>query len=144
MPAQDELDRDLWLFHLAFRGLVRQPDEILARQGLSRIHNRLLFVIGRAGEISVGDIAQALAVSRQAIHGPMKQLRDLGLIVSQPHAHKRTIQLVRLTPRGARLELAVNEVQRRHLAKAFEALPPTAVRGWRRVMAALGELERQG
>ena len=141
MPSQDTLNHDLWLFHLAFRSLVRQPDALLARRGLNRIHNRILFVVARAGQISVGDIAQALAVSRQAIHGPMKQLRDQALIASQPSPQNRTIQLVRLTPKGARLEHEVNEIQRRHLARAFEPLTPAGVDGWRSVMAHLAALD---
>jgi DNA-binding MarR family transcriptional regulator len=134
----DALDRDLWLFHVAFRQLVKIPDRLLQTYGLGRIHHRILFVIGRSGEIAVGAIAERLDISRQALHGPMRQLRQAGMIASRPSAENRTVQLVSLTKKGAALDYAINEVQRRHLRLAFTQSGQQSDEGWRKVMTAIG------
>ena len=136
----DRLDQDIWLFHLAFRQLVKVPDELLASRGLSRIHHRVLFVVGRAQHISVGDIAERLAISRQALHSPMRQLREASLITSKPSEMNRTVQLISLTPSGRELEQSLNELQRRHLQLAFSSNPDTAAKGWRCIMTALSQV----
>lgn len=132
-----DLNEDLWLFHTAFRALTRLPDAELARHGLGRIHNRILFVIARAGEIPVGTIAERLEVSRQALHGPMRTLREGGWLTSRPSAENRTVQLVSLTRAGSTLEFRLNEVQRQHLDHAFSGSGKSGTAGWRSVMAAI-------
>ena len=136
----DALNRDIWLFHLAFRQLVRLPDGVLAQRGLSRIHHRLLWVIGRFGEVAVGDLAERLEITRQGLHGPMRQLREAGLITSRPSERNRTIQLVSLTQQGTDLEQELNALQRRHMELALSDAGEQAQDGWRRVMSALGQV----
>lgn len=133
----DSLDRDIWLFHLAFRQFVRIPDQLLAQRGLSRIHHRLLWVIGRSGEVSVGDLADRLEITRQGLHGPMRQLREAGLITSRASERNRAVQLVSLTQQGAAVERELNALQRRHLQLAFSGARKGAADGWREVMSTL-------
>lgn len=140
MKHEEDLNRDLWLFHVAFRQLVKMPDAALAKRGLSRIHNRVLFVIARAGAISVGEIAEKLEISRQALHGPMRQLREADLIDSKPSEENRTIQLVSLTRKGLQLEHQINELQREHLRAAFAQAGKDGAEGWRKVMTAISRI----
>lgn len=144
MKEDENLNRDLWLFHVAFRQLIKLPDQLLQARGLGRIHHRILFVIARSGEISVGAIAERLDITRQALHGPMRQLRELKLIASTPSAENRTVQLVRLTKAGDALEFEVNELQRRHLRMAFARAGKTGEQGWREVMAAVSAVLPEG
>lgn len=137
---KEDLNGDLWRFHIAFRELIKLPEAELARHGLTRIHNRILFVIARAGEISVGEISDRLEISRQALHGPMRKLRDAKLIASRPSGENRTVQLVSLTKAGERLEYKLNEVQREHLRLAFERVGVRGKDGWRQVMQAIAEI----
>lgn len=136
----DALNRDIWLFHLAFRQFVQIPDRVLAQRGLGRIHHRLLWVIGRSAEVSVGDLADRLEITRQGLHGPMRQLREAGLIASRACERNRTIQLVSLTPQGADLEQELNALQRRHLELALSSAGTQAQEGWRQVMSALSQV----
>lgn len=138
--SEDRFDRDIWLFHLAFRQLVKIPDQLLAQHGLSRIHHRILFVVGRSGTVAVGTIAERLEVTRQALHGPMRDLRASGLITSRPSPENRTVQLVSLTKRGATLEQELNELQRQHLKMAFDRASESGEDGWRQVMLSLSEI----
>ena len=136
----DDLNADLWLFHIAFRARTKLPDAELAKYGLSGIHNRFLFVIAQAGEIAVGEMADRLKIPRQALHGPMRQLREEGLIDSCPSSHDRTVQLMSLTAEGRRLEHMNNEVQRKHLRLAFDSAGKAGTAGWKRVMHAISEI----
>jgi DNA-binding MarR family transcriptional regulator len=138
--VESALNDDLWLFHIAFRALTRLPDAELARHGLNRIHNRILFVIAQAGQIAVGDIADRLEISRQALHGPMRQLREEGWIDSRPSSWNRTVQLVSLTAEGRRLEHTINEQQRKHLRLAFDSAGEAGASGWKKVMQAITEI----
>jgi DNA-binding MarR family transcriptional regulator len=138
--SDERLDRDLWLFHLAFRQLIKIPDQLLAQRGLGRIHHRILFIVGRSGAVAVGTIAERLEVTRQALHGPMRDLRSGGLITSHPSAENRTVQLVSLTKRGIALEHELNELQRQHLKMAFDRASKAGEEGWRQVMLSLSEL----
>jgi DNA-binding MarR family transcriptional regulator len=140
MMDMDSLNRDLWLFHLAFRQLVRLPDRLLAERGLSRIHHRILWVIGRSGELSVGELADRLEITRQALHQPMRQLRDASLLTSKPAESNRSIQLVSLTSPGKELEERLNALQRSHLEAAFGASGKGACKGWRDVMTLLSHV----
>ena len=101
---------------------------------LHSIHHRLLFVIACAGRFSVGEIADRLAVSRQAIHGPMRPLRSGGQCGRQRDEQRRSVQIVRLTGAGSQLERKLTGIQRRHLAAAFADTSDGAAQGWRRVM----------
>lgn len=140
----ESLDRDIWLFHIAFRQLVKIPDLLLQARGLGRIHHRILFVIGRSGEISVGSIAEKLDITRQALHGPMRQLRDSQLIASVPSPDNRTVQLVSLTKAGIALEHEINELQRKHLRMAFSQAGKAGDEGWRKVMTAVSLVLPEG
>ncbi len=139
-----DIDSDIWLFHLAFRQLVKQPDALLQTLGLGRIHHRILFVIGRSGEMAVGAIAEKLDISRQALHGPMRQLRDGQLIASSPSPENRTVQLVRLTNAGLALEHEISELQRQHLRMAFSQAGKGANVGWRNAMTAVSQVLPKG
>lgn len=136
----DALNRDIWLFHIAFRQLVKMPDRLLAERGLSRVHHRLLWVIARSGEVSVRDLLDRLEISRQAVHLPMQQLRRAGLVTSRRSEVNRTVHLISLTPAGAEVEKALNEVQREHLRVALESAGQAGEKGWRGVMGAVAEL----
>ena len=64
----DRLNKYLETLHFAFRGLVAEPDSILKSQGLSRIHHRLLFFIGRNPGLSVNELVESMRLTKQAIN----------------------------------------------------------------------------
>lgn len=128
------LDDDLLLFHRAFRHLIEEPDRVLAEHGLGRVHHRVLFVIARAGEISVGDVAGTLAITRQGLHEPLRDLRERALVVSEADPKNRAIQRLRLTKKGSALEATLTGLQRKHLTRAYRAAGAKSESGWRRVM----------
>lgn len=126
------------LVHIAFRKLIAEPDQILAQHGLSRVHHRIMFIIGRNPGLSISDLLDQLQVSRQALHRPLKQLTDLDLVETQPLPENRRIHQLLLTKKGAILEDRVSGLQRDYCEAAFSAENHEAEMSWRRIMARLG------
>ncbi|MES2818927.1 MAG: helix-turn-helix domain-containing protein [Pseudomonadota bacterium] len=139
MKALDPLDRCLELLHFGFRGLTVEADSFLDTQGLSRVHHRILYVIARADQINVGDLAATLGVSKQAAHRPLAHLfeRELVCYTRQPERHR--FKLLALTEQGQTLEQTATELERRTLREAFACTDDAGQDAWVRVMQALAE-----
>jgi DNA-binding MarR family transcriptional regulator len=133
----EELNQAMGLLQFAFRKVVEEPDRILAKRGLGRVHHRVLYFIARNRRLSVGDLLRVLAVSKQALHGPLQQLVRSGLVLAEPAPGNRRIKLLRLTKEGAALEDRVSASQRSQFARAFERAGKARTAGWRGVMEAL-------
>src|SRR5947209_6471177 len=114
--TEDELNRCLEHMHYAFRNLVREPDRILAKYDLGRAHNRALYFIAKRSP-SIGEAAKALGVSNQAFHKTLRDLLRRDLVRSARDAENLRVRRLTLTPRGARLEKQINDVQRAMFAE---------------------------
>jgi DNA-binding MarR family transcriptional regulator len=136
---ENELNHALELFYFGFRSFTQKPDRLLEARGLQRVHHRILYFVGRNPDLNVGTLLDILAVSKQALHAPVRQLVEMGLIESRSAAVDRRQRLLRLTLEGERLERALSGAQRKKLASVFEALGPEAERAWRRIMTAVAE-----
>lgn len=139
-PAREaELNRaQEALFH-AFNALVARPDALLAEQGLSRVHHRILYFVGRNPGLSVNDLLAILGVTKQSLNGPMRQLAGLGYVQAEPDARDRRVRRLSLTPAGRALEAALSGDQRARFARVFAELGPADEQAWRRVMARLAD-----
>jgi len=130
----DRLNQCLETVHFAFRGLVAEPDSILKSQGLSRIHHRLLFFIGRNAGLSVNQLVETMRLTKQAIHKPLKSLVEKELVsVDRDPADKRVKRLT-LTEQGAALEKRLSGIQRELLTHAFDEVGEEGADAWFRVM----------
>lgn len=137
LDRQDDLHSAIELLYFAYRGFTDRPDRILERRGLGRVHHRILYFIGRRPDVSIRGLLDLLAVSKQALNAPLRQLLEMGLVTALPAAGDRRVKNLRLTPDGERLEGELTGVQMRHLQAAFDRAGPADYEGWRTVMAAL-------
>ena len=137
LDRQDDLHSAIELLYFAYRGFTDRPDRILERRGLGRVHHRILYFIGRRPDVSIRGLLDLLAVSKQALNAPLRQLLEMGLVTALPAAGDRRVKNLRLTPDGERLEGELTGVQMRHLQAAFDRAAPADREGWRTVMAAL-------
>lgn len=128
------------LLYFAYREFTAGPDRILAERGLNRVHHRILYFIGRNEAVSVSELLAILAVTKQALHGPLRQLVRLDLVSNEPSEHDRRVKQLRLTASGRRLERRLTGTQMALLAEVFEAAGAPAAQGWREVMTALGQV----
>jgi DNA-binding MarR family transcriptional regulator len=129
-----ELREAIELFFFAYRAFTAGPDRILAERGLSRVHHRVLYFVGRNPGIGVGALLRVLGVTKQALNAPLRRLVALNLIAAQPAPGDRRVRELRLTPDGARLEAKLTGAQAGQLAQVFRASGERAEAAWRDVM----------
>ncbi|MGY2374019.1 MarR family winged helix-turn-helix transcriptional regulator [Pseudomonas sp. SDO524_S393] len=139
MQSLHPLDTALELLHFGFRGLTVKADRFLATHELSRVHHRVLYIIARADEINVGDLAMTLGVSKQALHRPLKHLFDRQLVHYTRAPERHRFKLLALTEQGEAVEQTATELERQVLRQAFDSVTPEGQDAWTAVMTALAD-----
>jgi DNA-binding MarR family transcriptional regulator len=132
-------DEAIELVYFAWRELVAEPDRLLARRKLNRVHHRILYCIARGPGITIGGLCRVLDVSKQAVHQPLAALIDAGFVARMIEPTNRRVRRLSLTSRGAQLEERLAAAQRVRFERAFRAAGPTAEAQWREVMRLLAE-----
>ncbi len=140
---ENELNLALQSLFYAFRAVVARPDALLAEQGLSRVHHRILFFVGRTPGLSVNALLAILNVSKQSLNEPLRRLTELGYIQSEVDERDRRVKRLSLTGSGQALEAALSGDQRQRFAKVFAELGVEDEAAWRRVMERLADLDVQ-
>lgn len=125
------------LLYFSYRAFTDRPDRILEQRGLNRVHHRILYFVGRNPDVSVNTLLGILAVSKQALNGPLRQLVEMDLIAMRTAPHDGRVRQLRLSYAGERLEARLSGTQSRQLAEVFSAAGPAAEAGWRAVMKKL-------
>ncbi|WP_120995416.1 MarR family transcriptional regulator [Stutzerimonas urumqiensis] len=127
------------VFFRAYQAFTAKPDEMLARRGLSRVHHRILFFIASHPALSVGELLEHLGVSKQALNTPLRQLIEMGLVVSAPAEGDKRKRLLALSGAGEKLEHTLRREQIRHVQRVFADMGEPAVASWLSVNQALAE-----
>ena len=130
-----ELRQAIERLYFAYRAFTGPPDRILGRRGLGRVHHRILYFVGRGRGVSVKGLLDVLAVSKQALNGPLRRLVEMGLVTRSANARDRRIRNLDLTAEGRRLEAELTGAQMRQLDAALARAGPQAEAGWLKVMA---------
>jgi DNA-binding MarR family transcriptional regulator len=134
---ESELYAALELLFFGYREFTSHPDEVLATRGLQRVHHRILYFVGRNPGITVNGLLGVLGVSKQALHGPLKRLAELGLVASDVDAADRRARCLSLTTSGAELEQELSASQCELMEAVFSAAGAEKEAAWREVMAAI-------
>ncbi|MBC3951706.1 MarR family transcriptional regulator [Pseudomonas folii] len=125
-------------FFFGYQAFTAKADEMLARRGFSRVHQRVVFFIARYPGLSVKELLCVLGVSKQALNAPLRQLIAMDLVHSAaPDTDKRK-RLLRLTDEGVKFEQALRREQVKLLQRVFAEAGRDAVDGWLQVNEALG------
>jgi DNA-binding MarR family transcriptional regulator len=136
---EHELNLALEAMHFGFRAMVLKPDQRLAQEGMSRIHHRLLYFIGRNPDCSISELLKILQVSKQYLNRPLKQLISQGFIDYRSDTLDKRIKRLILTERGAELEQQLTGEQRRRFEEIFQQVGPEVEKHWRQVMQLLSK-----
>ncbi len=139
MNREQELNLALEAMFFGFRAMVYKQDQRLAKLGMSRIHHRLLYFIGRNPQCSISQLLQILQVSKQYLNRPLKQLLDHEFIRYQTDDSDRRIKRLSLTRSGTELEAQLTGEQRKRFGEIFQQVGPEAEKSWREVMQLLSE-----
>lgn len=137
--AQERQRAAIELLYFAYRAFTLGPDRVLAQRGLGRVHHRILYFVARNPGISVSGLLQTLAITKQALHAPLRQLVGMGLIESGSDPGDARIRQLSLSADGKRLEARLTATQAERLAAAFTAAGPAAEAGWFAVMRQLAD-----
>ncbi len=129
-------------FYFAYRAFTAGADRVLASRGLSRVHHRILYFVGRQPGSPVKDLLATLAITKQALNAPLRQLIAKGLVLSGGDDADGRVRRLRLSEEGVRLEAKLTATQTALLAGAFEAAREQGAAGWFAVMEAVESKER--
>ena len=127
------------LLYRGYRSFTAQADRLLEKRGLNRAHHRILYFVGRNRDGSVADLLEALAISKQALNTPLRQLLSMELVESKRASHDARIKMLRLTPSGKRLEARLTDAQSELLNTVFEEAGPNAEDRWHNGMRILSD-----
>lgn len=137
LNRNEELREAIELMYFAYRKFTTGPDRILARHGLTRVHHRILYFVGRQPGLSVKELLEVLQTSKQALNSPLRQLIVMRLVDSEKSPHDGRVRELRLTADGRQLEKRITATQLRLLESVFESSSSTAEPGWREIMKVL-------
>ena len=135
----DELDVALELMYYGWRGMTLTADQYLATLGLSRPHHRILYVVARQPDISIGALIEILGISKQAVNRPLNLLLERKLLISKRSPEQHRSKLLRLTPEGQRIEQRASGYERKVLRAAFDHVGETGAAAWMAVMGAIAD-----
>ena len=137
-----ELREAIELFFFAYREFTAGPDRILEQRGLSRVHHRILYFVGRSPGIAINGLLAILGVTKQALNAPLRQLIEMNLIAAREGAHDRRFRELVLTADGGRLEARLTGTQMKQLDAVFAAAGRPAEEAWKAVMTIMTEGKR--
>ncbi|SFP95252.1 DNA-binding transcriptional regulator, MarR family [Bradyrhizobium sp. Ghvi] len=135
----DDLDAALELMYYGWRGMTLEADAYLAKQGLSRSHHRILYVVARRPEIAIGSLIEVLGISKQAINRPLNLLLDRELLTSRRSPEQHRSKLLRLTAAGQRIEQTASERERKVMREAFDRVGTRGAAAWMAVMETIAD-----
>ncbi len=117
-------------FFFSYQAFTAKADDMLARRGLSRVHQRILFFIAREPGLSNKALLEVLGVSKQALNIPLRQLLEMQLVAMETDATDKRKRRLSLTRGGAALEQTLRREQMRLVQAALATAGPTAAEGW--------------
>ena len=126
------------------RKIVVGPDELVSPT-TPQDH---LFVLAHFGvpridvaswRLEIGGLLDILAITKQALSAPLRQLAELKLISHEPDGEDRRVKRLRLTTGGESLEAELTVAQMRFLSVAFERAGAANEAGWTKVMEILAK-----
>jgi len=128
------LDEAMELLQAAHRSLEDAARIILAKRGLGRAHQRILYLIARTPGQSVSDMLSRLQVTKQALNTPLNQLKRKGLVRARRQPGNGRRKQLFLTAAGQALEEALSGEHRSRLSAAFDVIGPQGERRWREAL----------
>lgn len=117
-------------FFFGYQAFTAKADDMLARRGLSRVHQRILFFIAREPGLSNKALLEVLNVTKQALNIPLRQLLEMQLVTVETDAADKRKRRLSLTRGGAALEQTLRREQMRLVQSALAIAGSQAAEGW--------------
>jgi DNA-binding MarR family transcriptional regulator len=130
----EDLRQGIELLFFAYRDFTARADAILAQQNMGRAHHRVIYFVGRYPGISVSELLEILAITKQSLSRVLGQLVRENFILQKTGTADRRQRLLYLTDKGRSLEVELTTEQRARIAAAYKDAGAVAVEGFRKVM----------
>ncbi len=112
------------LLFFAYRDFTADADSILETYGFGRAHHRVLHFVGRSSGLTVAELLELLAITKQSLARVLKQLIDAGHIEQKTNARDRRQRELYLTKKGEALVAALSLPQHGRIERALGEAGP--------------------
>jgi len=137
LKRQAELRRNIELLYFAYRDFTSRPDQLLEKKGLNRTHHRIIYFVGRQPGVSDNELLRTLAVSKQALNAPLRQLIAMKLVAVKLDPKDGRVKRLELTQESRGLEARLSGTQMDRLEEGFSRFDPKMEKAWREIMTAI-------
>jgi len=137
--TDERLRQGIELMFFAARDLEADSEQTLVRSGLGWAHHRAMHFIAAQPGISVNELLERLAVTRQSLSPVLGKLVAARLVTKRICGTDRRRRSLELTPAGIAIEQALSVGKRRRMRRAYRAAGAEAVDGFRTVLEQLIE-----
>lgn len=100
---KSEFNQQIALFYFAYRSIIDIPDAIVEAYHINRGHHRIVFFIGNLPGLNMNELLDILEVSKQALHKPLRELKERDYVIDMPDDRDKRIKRLYLTDSGQRL-----------------------------------------
>ena len=114
------------LFYFAYRDFVGDADRLLEAYGFGRAHHRVLHFVFRHPGLTIAELLDILAITKQSLNRVLRELLAQDFIVAKAGAQDRRQRHLEATDKGADLALQLARAQTRRFDAAMQALGPGA------------------
>ena len=110
----------------AYRDFISSADRDLAKIGLGRAHHRVLHFVNRSPGLSVAELLEPLAITKQSLSRVLRELVEAGLIAQRTHKDDRRQRHLYPTKAGRNLALELAEPQSRRITESLKIVGGSA------------------
>ena len=114
------------LLYFAYRDFVGDADRLLEAYGFGRAHHRVLHFVARHPGLTIAELLDILAITKQSLNRVLKELVAQDFIEARAGAVDRRQRRLQATPKGDDLALKLARAQTGRFAAAMRALGPEA------------------
>ena len=114
------------LLYFAYRDFVGDADRLLETYGFGRAHHRVLHFVARHPGLTIAELLDILAITKQSLNRVLKELVAQDFIEARAGAEDRRQRRLHATGKGGDLALKLARAQTRRLAAAMRCLGPDA------------------
>ena len=114
------------LLYFAYRDFVGDADRLLEDYGFVRAHHRVLHFVARHPGLTIAELLDILAITKQSLNRVLKELIAQDFIEARAGAQDRRQRRLYATRKGADLALKLARAQTRRFADAMRSLGPDA------------------
>jgi DNA-binding MarR family transcriptional regulator len=109
------------LFYFAYRDFVGDADRLLEAYGFGRAHHRVLHFVARHPGLTIAELLDILAITKQSLNRVLKELVAQDFIEARAGAEDRRQRRLFATRKGGDLALGLARAQTRRFAAAMRA-----------------------